>query len=69
MEKNDIDLLRQADIDHQIHPQYHVRDHENAVVYQRGEGALLWDIEGKEYIDGLSSLWNVAVDRKSTRLN
>ena len=61
MEKSDIDQLRQADVDHQIHPQYHVRDHENAVVYQRGEGALLWDIEGKEYIDGLSSLWNVAV--------
>ncbi|NIM61663.1 MAG: aminotransferase class III-fold pyridoxal phosphate-dependent enzyme, partial [Acidobacteria bacterium] len=31
------------------------------VVYERGEGALLWDVEGNEYIDGLSSLWNVAV--------
>ncbi|MCH8010125.1 MAG: aspartate aminotransferase family protein, partial [Chloroflexi bacterium] len=52
---------RATDLAHQIHPQYHVRDHENAIVYARGEGALLWDVSGKEYIDGLSSLWNVAV--------
>ena len=51
MDKNNVDGLRRADLSHQIHPQFHVRDHENAVVYERGEGALLWDIEGNEYIE------------------
>ncbi len=61
MNEDEIARLRATDLAHQIHPQYHVRDHENAIVYARGEGALLWDVSGKEYIDGLSSLWNVAV--------
>ena len=61
MNEDEIARLRATDLAHQIHPQFHVRDHENAIVYARGEGALLWDVSGKEYIDGLSSLWNVAV--------
>ncbi|MCH8064207.1 MAG: aspartate aminotransferase family protein [Chloroflexi bacterium] len=61
MNKQEIEALRKTDLSHQIHPQFHVRDHENAVIFVRGEGALLWDAEGKEYIDGLSCLWNVAV--------
>ena len=61
MNEEEIARLRKADLDHQIHPQFHVRDHENPVVYARGEGALLWDVSGEEYIDGLSSLWNVAI--------
>lgn len=58
---DDVHDLRKLDLGYQIHPQFHVRDHENPVVYDRGEGAVLWDVEGNEYIDGLSSLWNVAV--------
>jgi putrescine---pyruvate transaminase len=27
----------------------------------RGKGAYVWDSEGRRYLDGLSSLWNVAV--------
>ena len=27
----------------------------------KGEGAILTDVRGRDYIDGLSSLWNVAV--------
>ncbi len=61
MKEEDAQALIRADLAHQIHPQYHVRDHEEPVIYARGEGALLWDIHGNEYIDGLSSLWNVAV--------
>ena len=61
MEETEAQSLIQSDLAHQIHPQFHVRDHENAVIYARGEGALLWDIHDREYIDGLSSLWNVAV--------
>jgi adenosylmethionine-8-amino-7-oxononanoate aminotransferase len=58
---SEIDRLRQYDIDHVIHPQFHVADHRDAVIYARGKGAVLTDVEGREYIDGLASLWNVAV--------
>ena len=61
MEKQEIDRLLEADLAHQLHPQFHVRDHQDPVLFVRGEGALLWDAQGREYIDGLSSLWNVAV--------
>jgi len=61
MKAEDAEALVRADLAHQIHPQFHVRDHQDPVIYVRGEGALLWDIHGNEYIDGLSSLWNVAV--------
>src|SRR4051794_29265744 len=53
--------LRQYDIDHIIHPQFHLADHRDAVIYASGDGAVLTDVDGNRYIDGLSSLWNVAV--------
>ncbi|OGO51057.1 MAG: aminotransferase [Chloroflexi bacterium RBG_16_68_14] len=61
MKEEEAQSLVLADLAHQLHPQYHVRDHEDPVVFVRGEGALLWDIHGREYIDGLACLWNVAV--------
>lgn len=44
-----------------IHPLQHPQDHDNPVVYVRGEGATVTDIDGNTYIDGLSSLWNVNI--------
>jgi adenosylmethionine-8-amino-7-oxononanoate aminotransferase len=61
LDRSEAERLRQYDIDHIIHPQFHVADHRDAVVYASGKGAVLTDIEGREYIDGLASLWNVAV--------
>ncbi len=61
MNEQEIARLIQADREHQIHPQYHLSDHQDPVVFVRGEGALLWDAQGREYIDALSCLWNVAV--------
>ncbi len=61
MDPNEAAALAQTDFAHQLHPQYHVSDHKDAIIFERGQGALLWDIQGKEYIDGLSCLWNVAV--------
>ncbi len=57
----DPEALVRADLAHQLHPQYHVRDHAEPIIFVKGEGALLWDIHGREYIDALSCLWNVAV--------
>ena len=34
---------------------------EHFITVARGEGALIWDIEGNEYIDAMASLWYCAV--------
>ncbi len=51
------DLLK-ADQQYLIHP---LHDHSEPVIYARGCGAMVYDINGREYIDGLSGLWNVNV--------
>ena len=53
--------LIDRDIAHLLHPQYTQADQRNAIVLVKGEGAVLTDARGREYLDGLSSLWNVAV--------
>ncbi len=50
-----------SDRAHVVHPLYHQADHADPVLIVRGEGSLVYDASGKEYIDGLASLWNVAV--------
>ena len=51
--------LVETDRRHLIHPLHHARDHEHPVLVVEGRGEILIDAEGKQYIDGLSSLWNV----------
>jgi adenosylmethionine-8-amino-7-oxononanoate aminotransferase len=46
---------------HLVHPLYHPKDHAEAVIFERGEGVYLYDVEGRRYFDGLSCLWNVAI--------
>jgi putrescine aminotransferase len=50
-------LLRQ-DHDHLVHP---LQDQQQPIVFMRGQGAILTDSDGNDYIDGLSCLWNVNV--------
>jgi putrescine---pyruvate transaminase len=48
------------DLAHLIHPLHNRPLHESAGhVWVKGEGAILTDADGKEYIDALSGLWNV----------
>ncbi len=49
------------DREHLIHPMHHPIDGANTNIYVRGSGAVIQDIEGREYLDGLSGLWNVNV--------
>jgi adenosylmethionine-8-amino-7-oxononanoate aminotransferase len=56
----DTDLI-QADHDHLIHPLYHPTAHQEPKVWIEGRGAIVIDSSGREYIDGLSGLWNVNV--------
>jgi len=46
---------------HLIHPLHHPVDHATPFICVRGRGAIVQDIDGHEYIDGLSGLWNVNV--------
>jgi len=48
-----------ADREHLIHPLHHPTDHQEPIIYVRGRGATVQDINGHEYLDGLSGLWNV----------
>jgi len=50
-----------ADRAHLIHPLHHPADHASPFIGVRGRGATIEDIDGREYIDGLSGLWNVNV--------
>lgn len=60
--------IREADRKHQIHSLHHPVDVADAVIYASGQGIMLRDIDGKEYIDGLSALWNVNVGHGRSEL-
>ncbi len=51
----------ESDQAHLIHPLHIRADHADPLVIIEGQGAILRDAEGREYIDGLASLWNVNV--------
>ena len=53
--------LVRKDLAHWVHPLSHPSDHQEPLLYERGEGIYLYGHDGQRYIDGLSSLWNVAV--------
>ncbi len=51
----------QSDYAHVIHPLHHPSAHQDPKIWVEGRGAMIKDIHGREYIDGLSGLWNVAI--------
>lgn len=60
--------LAGADRQHQIHPLHHPVDLTEPVICVKGQGVHVWDINGREYIDGLSALWNVNVGHGRSEL-
>lgn len=60
--------LVRTDLDHLIHPLHHPSDHAAPVIYLRGRGSTVQDVDGREYIDGLSGLWCVNVGHGRTEL-
>jgi putrescine aminotransferase len=46
---------------HLVHPLHHPSDHQSPLLITEGRGAMLRDADGREYIDGLSGLWNVNI--------
>ena len=51
------DRLSELDRRHVIHPHAVIGEPRPPVVFTRGEGALLWDADGNEYVDGTGGLW------------
>ncbi|MFQ5521612.1 MAG: aspartate aminotransferase family protein, partial [Candidatus Methylomirabilia bacterium] len=54
------DLVK-ADHAHLIHSLHHPVDHADPLVVVKGRGAVITDVHGREYLDGLAGLWNVNV--------
>ncbi len=52
--------LVEDDLQHWVHPLYHPSGHREPLLIERGEGIYLYGADGRQYIDGLSALWNVA---------
>src|SRR5919205_1423853 len=57
----DVAARRHADQAHLLHPLHHPSAHQQPKIWVEGHGAILRDAEGREYLDGLSGLWNVNV--------
>jgi putrescine---pyruvate transaminase len=53
--------LVETDRRYLVHPLHHPDDHRQPLVVTEGKGAMLYDADGREYIDGLSGLWNVNI--------
>ena len=47
------------DTAHLIHPLHSTGAHQQGKVWVKGDGAMLTDADGTQYIDGLAGLWNV----------
>jgi putrescine aminotransferase len=60
--------LVEKDRAHWVHPLHHPVAHQAPILVERGEGIYLIGNDGKRYIDGLSSLWNVAVGHGRSEL-
>ena len=67
-----LDMTSRASLDtdqaHLMHPLHHPSAYAAARVWVSGQGALIKDATGREYIDGLSGLWNVNVGHGRTEL-
>ncbi|UCD56473.1 MAG: aspartate aminotransferase family protein, partial [Candidatus Hydrogenedentota bacterium] len=57
------DELRELDAKYMFHPVVILKEHQErgARIIVEGDGSRVKDIDGKEYIDAFSSLWNVVI--------
>jgi putrescine aminotransferase len=60
--------LSQLDMAHILHPHATIGEPAPPLIIVRGDGARLWDIDGKEYIDGTCGLWQCAVGHGRSEL-
>jgi len=64
------DSLVELDKAHLIHPLTHPKhfDHHPPRIIVEGEGVMMRDLDGREYIDGFSGLWCMAVGHSHPRI-
>jgi len=60
--------LVESDRAHLVHPLQNVADTTDPFVWVKGRGCTLTAADGREYIDGLAGLWNVAIGHGRTEL-
>jgi len=53
--------LLETDRQFLVHPLHHPEDHKAPFFVDRGVGEMLYDVDGRGLIDGLSGLWNVNI--------
>ena len=53
---------------HLMHPLHHPSAYAATRIWVSGKGAIITDAAGREYIDGLSGLWNVNIGHGRTEL-
>ncbi len=53
--------LVRMDKDHILHPHATVGRSPEPLIVARGRGALIWDVDGREYVEGTCGLWQCAV--------
>jgi putrescine aminotransferase len=60
---DEVSRLYELDRTHWLHPQGDLAAPPSSpqVLFDRGRGAVLFDVEGREYIDAMAALWNVNV--------
>jgi len=63
--------LQEKDLQHIWHPCSQMKDYESfpPIVIERGEGAMLYDVDGKSYIDAVSSWWVNLFGHANPRIN
>ena len=60
--------LASSDRRHQIHSLHHPIETSDSIIFESGNGIYVRDTDGREYIDGLSGLWNVNVGHGRSEL-
>ena len=62
------DALLASDVKHLIHPLHSKAGHQDAHVWVKAHGSTLVDADDREYLDGLSGLWNVVAGHGRSEL-
>ncbi|AXL53443.1 aminotransferase [Paraburkholderia caffeinilytica] len=62
--------LNQLDIDHHLHPQTNLRQHEEVgpLIIESGDGPYVVDTDGNRYFEGMSGLWCASLGFSEKRL-
>lgn len=65
------ETLHKMDVDHLVHPIVALKSHDTAGprIIVKGEGVRVTDIDGREYIDAFSGLWNVVTGYGQTAVH